>query len=92
MPHIPKWVTGLSSQGSVLRPELTRGIRSPQTKETIPVRKPEKQAKRNPFMSRISPKTYDGAETHPDRIIKTLFGDLEENDRGVMVRKRKPGA
>ncbi len=92
MPHVPKWVTGLSSQGSVLRPELTRGVRSPQTKEMIPVRKPEKQARRNPFMSRISPKTYNGPETDPDEVTKALFGEIEENARGVMVRKRKPGA
>lgn len=92
MPHIPKGVTGLASQGSLLRPELTQGVRSPQDKEVIPVRKPEKQARRNPFMSRISPKTYNGPETDPDEIIKILFGDTKENDRGVMVRKRKPGA
>ena len=63
MPHIPKWVTSMSSQGSALRPELTQGVRSPQAKETIPVRKPEKQARKNPFMSRISPKTYKGPGT-----------------------------
>jgi hypothetical protein len=89
MPHVPKSVTHLSSQGSMVRPELTQGVRSPQAKETVPVRKPKKQARRNPFMSRISPKTYDGAETHPDEVMRTLFGEIEENERGVMVRKRK---
>ena len=91
MPHIPKGATHpyrpqqLSSQGSAARPELLFGSRAPQAKQAIPVRQPPKRVgSKKLAMNRINPMTYDGPETHPDAVYKSLFGkDFKENDYGV---------
>jgi hypothetical protein len=91
MPHFPKSVTHLPSMapmGSPTRLELVSGSQKPQVKNQIPVKRPEKKSTSNPFLGKISPRTYAGTETNPDHIFSTLYGfNPVEADNGVMVSK-----
>jgi hypothetical protein len=92
MPHVPKSTTHtpvrLTPFGSATRPELS-GVRVPQAKTQILVRKAAKKSKApgESFMPKLDPMKYGGPETEPGQVFRDLFGkDIQENDFGVMVR------